>query len=106
MASGIVSVGTQALGYPVVSDVTLAVGVAAFVGLVLADAARAIWFTPFFARSLRDPSATIGYFSFVAGTNVLGVRFAMAGYPGLTAALALAAAAAWLLLNYWLPWSM
>lgn len=106
MASGIVSVGTWLLGYKLLSDVTLWVGVAAFCTLVLAYAARALWWWPFFRRSLDDASVALAYFTFVAGAGVLAVRFIMAGHPAVAAGLGVAGAAAWALLNYGLPWSV
>jgi tellurite resistance protein TehA-like permease len=106
MASGIVSVGTDLLGYRVLSEVVLGVTVAAFCGLVLAYVARAVWFAPFVRRSLVDPSVAMAYFTFVAGADVLAVRLTMAGHPGLAAALGAAAGLAWLGLNYGLPWSI
>jgi len=106
MASGIVSVGTGLLGYWVLSAVVLWVAVAAFCGLVLAYIARALWWPSFFQRSLEDPSVALAYFTFVAGADVLGVRFVMAHRAGVSAGLGLSAAVAWAVLNYGLPWSV
>jgi tellurite resistance protein TehA-like permease len=106
MASGIISVGTDLLGYHALSDAVLGVTVVAFCGLVLAYVARAVWFAPFVGRSLVDPSVAMAYFTFVAGADVLGVRLVMAGHPGLAAGLAGAAGLVWLALNYGLPWSI
>lgn len=106
MASGIVSVGTDLLGFPVLSRIVLGITVAVFCGLVLAYVARAIWFARFVHQSLQDPSVAMAYFTFVAGADVLGVRLLMAGLPGMAAALGAAAGLAWLALNYGLPWSI
>ena len=106
MASGIVSVGTDQLGYRIVSEVTLGVTLAAFAGLVLAYLARSMWFTPFARHSLQDPSVAMAYFTFVAGANVLGIRLVMTGHPAFTAGLAIAATVVWVVLNYGLPWSI
>jgi tellurite resistance protein TehA-like permease len=106
MASSIISVGTALLGYKVLSDVALWVGVGAFCTLVLAYVARAVWWWPFFRRSLVDPSVALAYFTFVAGADVLGARFIMAGHPVVSAGLGLAAGATWVVLNYGLPWSV
>lgn len=106
MASGIVSVGTDLLGYRVLSEVVLGVTVGAFAGLVVAYLARLIWFTPFVRSSLQDPSVAMAYFTFVAGADVLGVRLAMAGHPAISAGLAIAAGIVWVVLNYGLPWSI
>ncbi len=106
MASSIVSVGTGLLGYKVLSDLTLWVGVVAFCALVVAYIARAVGWWPFFRHSLVDPSVALAYFTFVAGADVLGTRFIMAGHPVVSAGLGVAAAATWVVLNYGLPWSV
>ncbi len=106
MASGIVSIGTDLLGYQLLSRVILGVTVVAFVGLVLAYVARAVWFMPFVRHSLQDPTVAMAYFTFVAGADVLGVRLVMAGHAAVTAGLATAAGLAWVVLNYGLPWSI
>ncbi len=106
MASGIVSIGTDLLGYSVLSEIVLGVTVAAFVILTFAYAARALWFGDQVRRSLRDPTTAMAYFTVVAGTDVLAVRLSMAGHPNLTLALGAAAALVWLVLTYGLPWSI
>ena len=106
MASGIVSIGTDLLGYGVLSEAILGVTVAAFVSLVLAYVARALWFAPFVRHSLQDPTVAMAYFTFVAGADVLGVRLVMAGHPAIAAGLAIVAALVWVVLNYGLPWSI
>ena len=106
MATGIISVGTDLLGYHLLSKVVLGVTAAAFVGLVVAYAARMVWFWPFVRQSLRDPTTAMAYFTVVAGTDVLGIRMAMAGYPLVAFGLGTAAAVTWLVLTYGLPWSI
>jgi tellurite resistance protein TehA-like permease len=106
MASGIVSIGADLLGYQVLSQVTLGVTVAAFVVLTLAYGARIVWFRPFFRQSLRDPTTAMAYFTVVAGTDVLAARLAMAGHSSVTLGLGAAAALLWLILTYGLPWSI
>lgn len=106
MASGIVSIGAALLGYQVLSQVVLAVTIVAFFVLIAAYAARIIWFRQPFRQSLRDPTTAMGYFTLVAGADVLGTRLSMAGYPVITGVLCAAAALLWLVLNYGLPWSI
>jgi tellurite resistance protein TehA-like permease len=106
MASGIVSVGTDLLGYRVLSQVILGVTVVAFVLLVLAYGARMAFFGAFFRQSLRDPTTAMAYFTVVAGTDVLAVRVAMAGHSLVALALGCAGALVWLILTYGLPWSI
>jgi tellurite resistance protein TehA-like permease len=106
MASGIVSVGTDLLGYRVVSRVVLGVTILAFVIVVLAYAARLVWFRPFVRHSLRDPTTAMAYFTTVAGIDVLAARLSMGGHSLLTLALGGAAALVWVVLTYGLPWSI
>ncbi len=106
MGSGIVSVGTDLLGYRVLSRVVLGVTIAAFVLLSLAYGARAVLYRPFFRQSLKDPTTAMAYFTVVAGTDVLAARLSMAGHPWATLALGAAGALAWLVLSYGLPFSI
>ncbi|GAC1382912.1 MAG: hypothetical protein NVSMB43_23780 [Pseudarthrobacter sp.] len=52
-----------------------------------------------------DPSRAFGFFTFIAGTNVLGVRLGMAGWHGTTAGLLAVAVLAWVVLGYVVPWT-
>ena len=106
MATGIISVGADLLGYRLLSQVVLGVTAAAFVALTLAYAARMVWFRSFVRQSLRDPTTAMAYFTVVAGTDVLGVRLVMAGHPLVAFGLGVAAAVLWLILTYGLPWSI
>jgi hypothetical protein len=71
MATGIVSIGIDQHGLHAVSAVLMWLGVAAF----LAIAVRAVRFR----AGLRDPQRAFGFFTVVAGINVLGARFALGG---------------------------
>ncbi|MFF2031055.1 hypothetical protein [Arthrobacter sp. NPDC058192] len=51
------------------------------------------------------PARAFGFFTFIAGTNVLGVRLGMAGWPGTTAVLLVLAVLAWVVLGYVVPWT-
>jgi tellurite resistance protein TehA-like permease len=106
MATGIVSVGADLLGYRVLSQVLLGVTVVVFVILVFAYTARIVWFWARFRQSLRDPTTAMAYFTLVAGSDVLAIRLLMAGHPLVTLGLGAAAALVWLVLTYGLPWSI
>jgi len=106
MASGIVSVGSDLLGYPLISRVVLGVTIGAFALLVLCYVARAVWFRSWVRKSLGDPTTAMAYFTVVAGTNVLAVRLAMAGHPLVALGLGAAGALVWVVLTYGLPWSI
>lgn len=106
MASGIVSVGALLLDQRLLSDVVLVVTCVAFVVLVLAYGARAILFREQVRQALRDPSSAMGYFTLIAGSNVLAVRLLMAGHPLVTLILGTLASVLWVVLSYGLSWSI
>lgn len=66
---------------------------------------RPVRFRADMRRDLLDPGRAFGFFTFIAGTNVLGVRLGMAGRPGTTAALLAVAVLAWVVLGYVVPWT-
>lgn len=106
MATGIVSIGTDLLGHQILSQVTLGFAVAAFAVLTVAYGWRVIRLTPWFRRSLKDPTTAMAYFTVVAGADVLATRLAMSGHPLVTLVLAGVASVLWVLLTYGLPWSI
>ena len=106
MATGILSVGTQLLHRQVLSAILLVVTLAVFVVLAVANLVRAVAFRSQLVRSLRDPATAMGYFTLVAGTNVVAVRLLMTGRPLATLILGAVAALLWLVMSYGLPWSI
>src|SRR3546814_14125613 len=52
----------------------------------------------------RDPKRAFGFFTFVAGTNVLGARAGMEGWYAVTAVALAVGGLVWLLLGYIVPW--
>lgn len=104
MASGIVSIGCELLGYVVLSRVILGFTAAAFVVLVAAYVLRLLLFGGFVRHSLSDPTTAMAYFTVVAGTDVLATRLAMGSHSTVTLALGAAAGLVWLALTYGLPW--
>lgn len=105
MATGIVSVGSHR-ALPVLSAVLFWVAAACYAILVVASVARAALFGERMRREFADPARTFGHFTFVAGTNVLGSRIALAGHLAPAAALLLVGAIAWVVLGYLVPWSV
>jgi tellurite resistance protein TehA-like permease len=105
MASGILSVGLSQQGHDDLSLVLLVVCGAAFLVLLALTAWRFVAYRSAITEDFLDPRRAFGFFTFVAGTNVLGVRLGMAGHPGATATLLALAGAAWLLLGYVVPWT-
>lgn len=106
MATGIVSTGTLLLGPTWLSRTMLALACAGFIVLVAALCLRLLLFRSAIARDLRAPERVFGFFTIVAGMDVLGVRLTAAGHPLLTTILAIAAGATWLALTYGVPASL
>ena len=104
MATGIVSVGLHLEGLSGPSTALLWIAGAGFTILLVALAVRARIAPHAAAADLRDPARAFGYFTLVAGANVLGVRLEIAGavLPG--AILLALATLAWILLGYLIPW--
>lgn len=105
MASGIISVGMDLEGFAVVSAILLGVCAAAFVLLLALTAWRFVAFRSAVNEDFMDPRRAFGFFTFVAGTNVLGVRLGMEGWYWATALLLLFSGLAWLVLGYVVPWT-
>lgn len=106
MASGIVSIGADLLGYRVLSRVVLGFTVAAAVMLTAAYLARFVLYGSWVRQSLRDPTTAMAYFTVVAGLDVLAARLTSGGHTLVTLGLGSAAAVIWVVLTYGLPWSI
>jgi len=106
MATGIISTGTFLLGPSWLSKGLLVV---ASIGLVVLSAALVVRLAVFgssVAADIQAPERVFGFFTIVAGIDVLGVRLGAAGHPLATAILAGLAAALWLALTYGVPASL
>ncbi len=106
MATGIVSTGSDLLGYITLSRVLLGFTIVAFVVLAVAYTVRLALFPRFVQQSLRDPTTAMGYFTVVAGTDVLASRVSISGHPLVVLCLGLPAALLWAVLSYGLPWTI
>jgi tellurite resistance protein TehA-like permease len=105
MASGILSVGLSLEGHHTLSSAFLAVCATAFVVLLGLNAWRLVSFRHATTEDFVDPRRGFGFFTFVAGTNVLGVRLGLDGHYGVTGVLLALAGPAWLVLGYVVPWT-
>jgi tellurite resistance protein TehA-like permease len=105
MGSGIISVGMQLNGFRVLSTLLLGVCAVSFVVLVSLTGCRLVAYSDAVAADFTDPRRGFGFFTLVAGTNVLGVRVAMDGHYLIAAALLVAAGMTWLVLGYVIPWT-
>jgi tellurite resistance protein TehA-like permease len=104
MASGIISVGLTQHGSGPLSMVPLVVCALGYVVLVALNVWRVMAHRDAFLADVTDPGRAFGFFTFIAGSNVLGVRLAIAGLPALTIALLVLTTAAWLVSGYLVPW--
>jgi tellurite resistance protein TehA-like permease len=105
MATGILSVGLHLEGVAVLSGVLLGVCAAAFVVLAVLTGWRFLVYPAAVVDDFTDPRRGFGFFTFVAGTNVLGVRLGLGGWHAATAVLLAFAGLAWLVLGYVVPWT-
>ena len=105
MATGIISVGLELEGIDSLSEVLLVVCAATFVVLVVLTVWRFAAYRSEVVEDFTDPSRGFGFFTFVAGTNVLGVRLGLEGLHSATAVLLVVAGVAWLGLGYIVPWT-
>lgn len=105
MASGVVSVGMRLEGFDTLSVLLAAVCAAAFGTLVVLTGWRLVRFRREVLADLTDPARGFGFFTFIAGTNVLGVRLALDGYHLAAATLLVVGWLTWLVLGYVVPWT-
>ena len=105
MASGIISVGAKLKGFDAISTVLLIVCIAGFIILLGLTLWRFVAYRDAINDDFLDPARAFGFFTFVAGTNVLGVRLGMDGHYVVTALLLGLAGTAWLVLGYVVPWT-
>ncbi|MFI0778684.1 tellurite resistance/C4-dicarboxylate transporter family protein [Streptomyces sp. NPDC021212] len=91
MATGIVSQGLAAAGAPRLSGALLAMAVALYAGLLAGLVWRVARHPREVAADLRDTKRVFGFFTFVAGSDVLAARLAPAPWRAAAAALTLVA---------------
>lgn len=100
MATGIVSTGAQALGLSWISIPLVPAAVAGYLVLCVATAWRLIAHPRRVLADASQETRAFGFFTFVAGGEVLGIRLSAAGV-GWPALIPMAlSAAAWVLLTY------
>ena len=106
MATGVISTGTFLLGPSWLSRALLAVASIGLVVLSVALGVRLVIFRSSVAADIQAPDRVFGFFTIVAGIDVLGLRLQAAGHPLATAILAGLAALVWLVLTYGVPASL
>lgn len=105
MASGIISVGLELEGIHWLSAILLWVCLISYAVILTLNLVRLVPFRDDMRRDFMHPGRAFGFFTFIAGTDVLGVRLGMAGWPAATAALLCIAVLAWVVLGYVIPWT-
>jgi tellurite resistance protein TehA-like permease len=105
MATGILSVGMHLERFDILSAGLVGVCCSGFVVLVALTGWRLVAYRSAVVEDFTDPRRGFGFFTFVAGTNVLGVRLGLAGLHEATAVLLVLAGVAWLALGYVVPWT-
>jgi tellurite resistance protein TehA-like permease len=105
MASGIISVGMRQHGQVGLSMLLLAVCAVSFVTLLVLNVWRLLAHRDAVVSDFIDPARAFGFFTFIAGGNVVGVRLAMDGHRAVPAVLLGVGLLAWILLGYVIPWT-
>ncbi|HET8570321.1 MAG TPA: tellurite resistance/C4-dicarboxylate transporter family protein [Candidatus Limnocylindria bacterium] len=105
MATGIVSVAMHNHGVDALSAVLLWLAAAEYLVLVLLNGWRLIAYRVAVTADLADPRRAFGFFTFVAGTDVLGTRLAIDAHHNTAFALLATGWVGWLLLGYIVPWT-
>jgi tellurite resistance protein TehA-like permease len=105
MASGIISVGMRQHDQIALSVALLLVCAAAFVVLVVLNVVRIVRYRDAVVGDFTDAARGFGFFTFIAGANVLGVRLAVDRHYALAAVLLAIGLVTWLLLGYVIPWT-
>jgi tellurite resistance protein TehA-like permease len=105
MATGIISVDLRGHRPAVLSTALLWLAAVCYLALVGLHLWRLLAFRAEMRADLADPARGFGFFTFVAGTDVLGARLAADGHLGVAAGLLAVGGIGWLLLGYAVPWA-
>ncbi|AGF72051.1 tellurite resistance/C4-dicarboxylate transporter family protein [Corynebacterium halotolerans] len=104
MAAGIVAVGLDLVGLAAASWVLIGVAGVGYLALVVMTVVRLLRWRHLLVGDLRDPARSFGFFTFVAGTDVLGVALAEHGAYRAALVLLLIGLVAGVILGYVVPW--
>lgn len=105
MATGIMSVGMANHQLTTVSGLLLLTAIVAYAVLVVLTVWRLFAHRARMLTDLRNPQIAFGYFTFVAGTDVVGTALASREMYVPAFVLLIVGACAWLVLGYVVPWS-
>ena len=105
MGTGIISVGLELQGHRRLSLVLMVIAIVAYAVLVVLTLTRMALFAHAIKEDFTEPRRAFGFFTFVAGTNVVGSRLAMEGQYHTTAGLLVVSGTFWFVLGYVVPWT-
>ena len=105
MATGIVSIALQGRHQHLLSVLLLWIAGIAYAVLVILHGWRLLAFRSDLTADFTDPARGFGFFTFVAGTDVLGARLAADAHHVPAFALLGIGWLAWLVLGYVVPWT-
>lgn len=100
MASGIISIGFNALRFDLLADVLYVFALCAWLMLLALNAARVVRQTRAVRMDLLNPRMVFSYFTLVAATDIVGTLLLERGHPALALACWIFAFAAWCTLLY------
>ncbi|MHA6693143.1 tellurite resistance/C4-dicarboxylate transporter family protein [Homoserinimonas sp. A520] len=103
MATGIVSTAFLAVGWEPASVVLLVIALGGLAVLTVATGWRLVAHRQAMVADAVDPAKAFGYFTIVAGINVVGVRLFTPEAPLATIILAIISVPLWLVLTYGVP---
>lgn len=100
MATGILSTALHLYHQVALSDGLMAVAILAYLGLAYVYGRRAVRAPQNMWQDLKDPSRAFGFFTIVAGSNVLAVRVLLADWMGAAVVLGAVGLLVWAVLFY------
>lgn len=103
MATGIISTALNLTGWTVLSVVFLVVALGGLVVLTGFSVTRLVFYRRAVLADLQDPGRAFGFFTIVAGLDVVAVRLAAGGYLWPAAVLGAMSVPVWLILTYSIP---
>ncbi|AZU01914.1 tellurite resistance/C4-dicarboxylate transporter family protein [Brevibacterium linens] len=105
MATGIVSIGAELAGWHLLSVGLLWLAVALYVFFTVLTVVRVLRYPDAVRADLHDPSRAFGFFTAVAGTNILGTGFVGLGMIPPALSLFILGGLLWLVLGYGIPFT-
>lgn len=105
MATGIVSSSVRLHHLNAIADALVAIALLGWFVLCATNLARWMVFRHAVLADLRDPTRAFGFFTFVAGTNVLGADLVADGHVAVGSVALVIGTLSWICLGYLIPWT-